>query len=163
MSDDPVIPHSPSDTAPLSTIRTRLLAVRSTPSTNMFVIAVAYGIFALSLLFQPARWGMTPAYRNLLVIMDQRAWGTCFAVVTAMLAAALWKGRTYRWLSVLALSLGLAITTTWVTAFVIRWLTSSATTPETWVSWAVFDFLLFRAFLLLGYEEVRIRIGGEGG
>ena len=52
----------------------------------MLVIAVAYGVFAVSLLFEPARWGRTPAYHNLLVIMPQAAWGVIFAVVAALLA-----------------------------------------------------------------------------
>jgi hypothetical protein len=80
-----------------------------------------------------------------------------FSFVTIMRAAALWQGLHHRWLSVVALSLSMTTTTTWFAAFIIRWLTSSSTTPETWVSWAVFDFLLLRALLLLGYEEVRIR------
>jgi hypothetical protein len=122
----------------------------------MVVIGVSYGIFALSLILQPARWGKTPAYHNLLIIMPAQAWGAAFAVVSVMLGVALWQWRR-RWMSTLALSLGLAITTTWCAAFIIRWLTSANTTPETWVSWAVFGFLLLRALLLLPYEEVRVR------
>jgi hypothetical protein len=119
----------------------------------MLVVGITYGIFALSLIFQPARWAATPAYRNLLTIMPQRAWGAVFAVVAALLGSAVSR-YGWRWLCVLALSAGLAITTFWATAFVIRWLTSASTTPETWASWAVFDFLLLRALSLLGYREV---------
>jgi hypothetical protein len=111
---------------------------------NMLVIAVAYGIFALSLLFQPARWQQTPAYANLLAILPQQAWGGAFTAVCALLAAAaVLPGR--RWLPVPALAAGVAITTFWSAAFIIRWATSPDTTPVTWVSWAVFDLILLRA------------------
>lgn len=153
-SSEPAAPRPGSDT-----ITTRRLArsqwLIPTPRTNMAVIGVSYAVFALSLLFQPARWGATPAYRNLLEILPQQAWGGCFAVTSILLGAAMWQYR-HRWLSGVALSCALAITTTWFAAFMIRWLTSASTTPETWVSWAVFDFLLFRALMLLGYGEVRV-------
>jgi hypothetical protein len=120
----------------------------------MLVIAVAYGIFAVSLVFQPRRWGLTPAYHNLLAIMPQDAWGTVFAVTSALLLAAVARHGSRR-LAVLALSAGIAITTFWCAAFVVRWLTSPNTTPETWVSWCVFDFVLLRALLLLGSRSAR--------
>lgn len=127
--------------------------LRTLPATrsNMLVIGAAYSIFAVSLLLQSARWGLTPAYHDLLGILPQQSWGVGFAVISALLltAVALY-GR--RWLSVLALSAGIAITTFWCTGFIVRWLTSPNTTPETWVSWAVFDYLLLRALTLLHRE-----------
>jgi hypothetical protein len=140
---------------------TRTLAALGAARANMLVITAAYGIFAVSLAFQPARWASTPAYANLLAIMPQRTWGTLFAVTALMLAAAV-RQHSLRWLSVTALSLGLAITTTWLAAFVIRWLTSGNTTPETWVSWAVFEYLLIRALVLLGYKEGNVPDGPHG-
>lgn len=122
---------------------------------HMLAIAVSYAIFALSLLLQPQRWGSTPAYHNLLIIAPQRSWGIVFAVTASLLGIACMKLKK-RWLAIIALSVALAVTTTWDAAFVVRWLTSPNTTPETWVSWAVFDYLLLRALMLLGYEEVRI-------
>lgn len=121
---------------------------------NMLVIAVAYAVFAVSLLLQPSRWGLTPAYHDLLAIMPQGAWGVLFAAVSAFLGAAAWP-RPPRWLPVAALSAGLAVTTCWCAAFVIRWATSPNTTPETWVSWALFDYVLLRALALLDREEGR--------
>jgi hypothetical protein len=125
---------------------------------NMAVIAVAYGVFAVSLLAQPARWGLTPAYHDLLEIMPQDVWGVMFTVVSVLLAAGayLHRRRGFRWLPVTALSAALAITTCWCAGFVVRWATSPDTTPETWVSWAIFDFILLRALALLDYEEVRV-------
>lgn len=126
----------------------------------MTVIACGYGIFALSLIFQGERWGRTPAYRNLLAIMPQSAWGACFAVVAALLAAALAR-RRWRWLSVTALTAAFMLTTGWGLAFVVRWATSDSTTPETWVSWACFDYLILRAIILLDFEEVRVPRAGQ--
>ncbi len=120
---------------------------------NMLVISVAYGIFALSLLFQGARWGATPAYHNLLVIMRQPAWGGVFAVCSALLGAAVWKHRQ-RWLTLAALTAGFAVTTGWALAFVVRWLSSPDTTPVTWVAWGIFDFMLMRAAARMDAEEI---------
>lgn len=132
----------------------RLIGARA----NMLVIAVAYAILAASLLLQGARWGKTPAYLNLLEIMPQQGWGAVFAVIAALLLAAVWRFRL-RWLSVTALTCAFMLTTAWGGAFVVRWLTSSSTTPETWVSWFVFDYLVIRAVALLDYEEVKIPRG----
>ena len=122
---------------------------------NMAVIAAIYGIFALSLLLQPTRWSTTPAYRNVLAIMPQHPWGLIFAVVSALLGAAILRPGRW-WLSVLALTAAFMLTTTWDSAFVIRWLTSANTTPETWGSWSCFDYLIIRALLLLDYLEIKI-------
>lgn len=132
--------------------RIRMIRALGAPRANMLVIGTVYGVFALSLIFQSSRWAATPAYANLLAIMPQQAWGSGFAVVAALLGTAIWR-HEHRWLSVTALTLALAITATWCTAFVIRWLTSSATTPETWGSWFVFGYLLVRSLLLLGHDE----------
>ncbi len=136
--------------------RRRLAGARA----NMAVIAATYAILGVSLLLQPARWAATPAYRNLLAIMPQHAWGAVFAVIAALLTAAIWRPAR-RWLSVLALTAAFMVTTAWGLAFVVRWLTSSSTTPETWTSWAVFDYLVIRAVALLDYLEVRIPRDGD--
>ena len=145
---------------PLNAV-TRTFATLGAARAHMLVITAAYGIFAVSLVVQPARWAATPAYANLLAIMPQRTWGVLFAVTAVMLATAV-RLHSLRWLSVTALSLGLAITTTWLAAFVIRWLTSGSTTPETWVSWAVFEYLLIRALVLLGNKEGKAPDGPHG-
>lgn len=137
-----------------------LRPLRRTPGlgasrANMLVIGAGYAVYALSLLFQPARWSRTPAYRNLLAILPADGWGIGFAAVSALLFAAVaWYGR--RWLSVTALTLAGVITLAWTLAFLVRWLTSDSTTPETWVSWAVNAYLLARSAALLDYREVLV-------
>lgn len=110
---------------------------------NLSVMAAAYSIFGLSLLFQPHRWESTPAYHVLLEIFAAPAWGGLFLVSGVTLAAAAWQfGR--RWLVIAALTLAVALTVGWMLAFVARYLSSLTTTPETWVSWAVFGILLLQ-------------------
>jgi hypothetical protein len=121
----------------------------------MLVISVAYGIFALSLLFQGHRWGATPAYHNLLAIMPAAAWGGVFATTSTLLGLSAWKHHK-RWLAIAALTVALAVTTGWGGDFIVRWLTSANTTPETWVSWGVFDYMLLRAAARLDIEEVTL-------
>lgn len=128
---------------------------------HMTVIGTGYAVYALSLLFQPVRWNRTPAYHNLLAIMPAPAWGACFAVIAAALAAAVAFPRV-RWVAVTALTAALAITLPWTGAFVVRWLTNDSTTPETWVSWAVNAYLIIRAAILLDREVTAAR-EGQGG
>jgi drug/metabolite transporter (DMT)-like permease len=128
----------------------------------MLVIGAGYGVYALSLLLQPARWSRTPAYRNLLAVLPAHEWGICFAAVSAVLFAAVGLyGK--RWLSVTALTAAAAITVPWTLAFLVRWATNDATTPETWVSWGVNAYLIARAATLLDYREVLVsrRDGGQ--
>ena len=121
----------------------------------MFVISISYGIFALSLWFQGGRWDRTPAYHNLLQIMPQAGWGIVFAVTSGLLGAAVRK-YGQRWVSVIALMVAFAVTTGWGGDFVVRWLTNADTTPVTWVSWGVFDFMLMMAAAKLDVDEVCI-------
>lgn len=121
----------------------------------MTVMGVVYGIFAFSLWFQGSRWGSTPAYHNLLEIMRQPEWGTVFGISSALLLTAAWQYRR-RWLSIIALTLAFAITTGWGGDFIVRWLTSANTTPETWCSWGVFDYMLLRAASKLDEVEVTL-------
>lgn len=129
----------------------------------MLVIGTGYAIYALSLLLQPARWSRTPAYRNLLAILPAAGWGVVFAVVSALLFAAVaCYGK--RWLSVTALTAAAAITVPWTLAFLVRWATNDATTPETWVSWSVNAYLIARTAVLLDYREVLVPSrSGEAG
>lgn len=134
----------------MSTRSARVLAaVRSVgiARTNMLFIVGAYLVLGLSLICQPARWAATPAYHNLLELMPQQAWGALFAVLAVLLACAAWRHGT-RWLTRAALTAGIAVTTFWCAAFIVRWATSANTTPETWVSFASFDYLLLRTLML---------------
>jgi hypothetical protein len=112
---------------------------------SLAVMSGAYLVFGCSLVLQPARWGATPAYHVLLEIFRAPTWGALFLVAGAGLGAAAWQATRRRWLVVAALVPAWALTTGWMMSFVVRYLTSGATTPETWVSWAIFDYLLLQA------------------
>jgi hypothetical protein len=112
---------------------------------NLMVMSAAFTVFGFSLLLQPRRWGATPAYHVLLQIFPAEAWGGLFLASGLSLGAAAWQYGQRRWLVTAALMLALALTAGWMLAFVARYLSNPDTTPETWVSWAVFGFLLVRA------------------
>ena len=108
---------------------------------NLCVMSAAFLIFGLSLTAQSHRWATTPAYHILLQILSAPTWGALFLVAGAGMGLAAWQFGQ-RWAVVAALTAAFTLTTGWAMAFVVRYLTSPNTTPETWVSWAVFDFLL---------------------
>ena len=110
---------------------------------NLTVMAAAFVIFGLSLTFQAHRWGSTPAYHVLLLIFPAQTWGALFLLSGAGMGLAVWQFER-RWTVIASLTVAFTLTTGWALAFVVRYLTSPNTTPETWVSWAVFDFLLLR-------------------
>lgn len=109
---------------------------------NLCVMSTAFVIFGLSLIFQAHRWASTPAYHILLLIFPARIWGVLFVAAGAALGLSAWQFTRRRWIVVGALTVAFTLTTGWALAFVVRYVTSTNTTPETWVSWMVFDFLL---------------------
>lgn len=119
------------------------------PKLNLAVMAAAFLIFGLSLAFQAHRWASTPAYHVLLEIFTAPVWGVLFTVAGAALAAAAWQLGRRRWVVIAALVPAFTLTTGWMLSFVVRYLTSPSTTPETWVSWALFDFLLIKVAIAI--------------
>lgn len=107
-------------------------------------MATAYSVFGLSLVFQAHRWQSTPAYHVLLQIFTAHVWGALFLLSGTSMGCAAWQFGRRRWAVITALTLAVALTMGWMLAFVARYLSSTDTTPETWVSWAVFGFLLLR-------------------
>ena len=118
---------------------------------NLSVMSAVFVIFGLSLIFQAHRWGSTPAYHVLLLIFRAPVWGILFLLSGAGMGAAAWKYER-RWAVIAALTVAFCLTTGWMLAFVARYLTSGSTTPETWVSWAVFDFLLLRVAVSIDHS-----------
>jgi hypothetical protein len=106
-------------------------------------MSAAYAIFGLSLLLQGHRWHSTPAYHVLLQVFPAPVWGTLFLLSGVTMGLAVrWFSR--RWAVVASLVLAFALTGGWMLSFIVRYLTSPSTTPETFVSWAVFAFLLLK-------------------
>jgi hypothetical protein len=108
---------------------------------NLSVMAAAFVIFGVSLIFQAGRWGSTPAYHVLLQIFRAQTWGILFLASGTGMGLSAWQFER-RWAVTASLMAAFTLTTGWMLAFIVRYLTNPDTTPATWVSWAVFDFLL---------------------
>jgi hypothetical protein len=117
-------------------------------------MSAVFVTFGLSLILQPGRWHATPAYRVLLLIFGAQAWGVLFLVSGAAAGLAAWFFERQRWAVVASLTAALTLTTGWTLAFAVRWITSTDTTPVTWVAWSVFDYLLIIAALSLDRPPV---------
>lgn len=137
--------------------RDRLVAWPA-PKLNLAVMSAAFMTFGLSLLFQPHRWGATPAYHVLLEIFRAQEWGTLFLLSGAALGVAAWQLDRRRWVVIAALVLAFTLTTGWMLSFIARYLTSPSTTPETWVSWAVFDYLLIKVAISLDHPVLSVPV-----
>lgn len=130
--------------------------------SHMLVMGVTYAIYSLSLIFQGARWHRTPAYHNLLIIMPTGTWGAIFGGIALLLLVTAYRPRP-AWLAYTAILLAFMLTTCWDIAFLVRWVTSSSTTPETWTSWAVFNYVLLRAGVLIDRERTSLTRGSADG
>lgn len=120
---------------------------------NLAVMSTAFLIFGFSLLFQAHRWGATPAYHVLLEIFRAQVWGGLFTVSGTGLGLAAWQLGRRRWAVIASLTLAGALTTGWMLSFIARYLTSPDTTPETWVSWAIFGFVLLKVAITIDHSE----------
>lgn len=138
----------------MSRFHRKLLRPSGASGAHMLIMGIAYLIFSLSLLLQGNRWHRTPAYRNLLIIMPAATWGVIFGGVAVLLLAAAYRPRPAA-LAFAAILLAFMLTTCWDIAFIVRWATSGSTTPETWVSWVLFDYVLLRAGMLIDKERGR--------
>jgi len=117
-------------------------------------MSAAFAIFGLSMIFQAHRWGSTPAYHVLLLIFRAQVWGLLFLLSGASMGLSAWQFERRRWVVIASLTLAFTLTTGWMLAFGVRYLTSPDTTPETWVSWAVFDFLLLKVAISIDRPPV---------
>lgn len=116
---------------------------------NLSVMSAAFTIFGLSMIFQAHRWGSTPAYHILLQIFRAQVWGGLFLASGIAMGLAAWQFERRRWAVIAALTVAFTLTGGWMLAFIVRYLSSPNTTPETWVSWAVFAFLLLKVSVSL--------------
>lgn len=117
---------------------------------NLSVMSGVFVIFGLSLAFQAHRWESTPAYHILLQIFRPQIWGALFLAAGIAMGLAAWKFG-HRTAVIAALTLAFTLTTGWMLGFIVRYVSSPNTTPETWVSWLVFDFLLLKVAVSLDH------------
>jgi len=112
------------------------------------VIAAAYLVIGAALLLQGDRFEATPAYANLIDIADQKVWGALY-ILCAVLLAVYVLAVSSRWYGILAHTVTIIITASWLLAFIIRWWTDAGTTAVNIVSWAVFLTLAIRSGTLI--------------
>lgn len=116
------------------------------PATTVGVTAILT-IFGLALIVQSSRWGNTPSYANLLVLMPADIWGAVYLAVAALMGSVLvWR---VKWWAVTAHMIALLVLLGWEFAFVIRWLTDDGTTIVNAVSWGTYVILLLRSAQLI--------------
>lgn len=123
---------------------------------NLLIMGVVYLTFGFSMHLQPMRWVRTPAYHDLFAVLPEAWWGTIYLICGTALLTAILLSRHY-WIVLGAVTLGLMVSISWSFAFVVRVVTSSSTTPETFMSFLAFSYLLFRVLWLM--EHGRKRLG----
>lgn len=115
------------------------------------LMSVSFTVIGFALVLQPARFAATPSYRNLLEIVGQMEWGLAYLGCAVMLGMSLMPlPRRQKWaVAVAAHTVSIALTSFWLVAFIVRYLTDSNTTAVNCVSWTVFLALLVRSVLTL--------------
>jgi hypothetical protein len=108
-----------------------------------YTVVLAYAAIGLGLVLQPARFGATPSYANLLQFAPAEAWGAAYLTVAGLLVA--WRMIRHQWVGVAAHTLASILTVWWLLAFVVRYSTDNATTIVNVVSWSVFLSLVIRS------------------
>jgi putative Mn2+ efflux pump MntP len=107
-------------------------------------VGLTYAAIGTTLIVQPDRFDATPSYGLLLDIFDQKIWGIVYLLAAAGLGLSLWKRRR-RTLLTIAHTFAIALTLVWLGAFVVRYVTDSATTIVNVASWGVYLALLVRS------------------
>ena len=118
------------------------------PTVLMSVVFAAIGV---GLVAQPCRFANTPSYANLLEIVGPLFWGVTYLVCAALLGLSLLPlPRRWGWVvAVVAHTASIALTGSWMAAFIVRYLTDDGTTIVNVASWGVFLALLVRSVLTL--------------
>lgn len=119
-------------------------------------ISVIYTAFGLALIFQPLRWSRTPAYGILLSIFKPEVWGTVYLIVAAIILTSILSQS--RSLIVMAHTLAVALSTGWLAAFTVRYLTDSATTIVNVVSWSTFTGILLYSVAQIDKKLVVVEV-----
>jgi hypothetical protein len=110
---------------------------------NIRVMLGAFLFIGITLIIQPDKYDKTPSYGLLLQIFDQLTWGIIYLVAFALLSLSRFDfGRWSITVSTIAHTFAIALTASWLLAFIIRYISDDATTIVNVVSWGVFTILL---------------------
>lgn len=130
----------------------RLLRLNE-PRAHMAIMAVVFCGIGLTLWWQPGRYANTPSYANLLVLLPQHAWSITYLFATALNVVSIWR-YSCRALVIGTHTVAIMLVSSWLAAFVIRYLTDDGTTIVNVLSWSVFLYLVVRSALMVD-EHVR--------
>jgi hypothetical protein len=120
-------------------------------SPSAIVLTSILLVLGLALVFQSSRWSHTPAYGNLILILSADVWGFIYLVAALLMIVAL--ALNHRVVSKVAHTGAFIIFAVWEGAFIIRYLTDSATTVANVVAWAAYLFITIRSSQLIdGYR-----------
>lgn len=108
-----------------------------------YTVVLAFAAIGLGLVLQPARFGETPSYANLLHFAPAEVWGAVYLSVAGLLLV--WRLIQRQWIGVAAHTLASILTLWWLMAFVVRYFTDDATTIVNVVSWTVYLSLVVRS------------------
>jgi hypothetical protein len=125
----------------------RLLRLNE-PRAHMVVMATVFLSFGATLIFQAGRYYNTPSYGNLLQIMHPSYWGLIYLAAAALKIYCIVRP-TDRTMIIVTHTVGIALVSTWLLAFVVRYLTDDGTTIVNVASWSVFLYLVIRSALMV--------------
>jgi len=118
------------------------------------IIAYAFTLIGAGLLFMPGSFAKTPSYANLLLFADQWAWGTIYTSVAILMWTSVWFYKNHL-LAVVAHTTAFALCVSWLLAFIIRAITSPATTIVNPTWWSVAALILVLSALQLDSNGAR--------
>jgi hypothetical protein len=116
--------------------------------SHMLWMTAVFFTIGITLIFQPGRYSNTPAYGDLLEVLNPTAWGALYlagAIFTA-LAFLLYRRRV---LVTIAMFAGGVDALGWWLAFIERYATDSGTTIVNVVSWSTDLYLIIRCIVTL--------------
>ena len=119
------------------------------------VLAAGFLAIGAGLVFQAHRFSSTPAYGNLIILLDAPTWGWMYITSALLLLAWVTAAPRSKWWAGAAHLPAIMLTWVWLIAFVIRYLTDSSTTVVNVVSWSMFFVGLVRSLVLA------VRSGGQ--
>lgn len=115
---------------------------RRYPPDTLIGIAIL-GVLGTALWLQPLRWTRTPAYGILIHVASVQVWGTVYLLAALGLIAAL--AIPLRALTVIAHTFATILLLIWAFAFIVRYVSDSATTIVNVVSWTSYLFIVMRS------------------
>jgi len=125
-----------------------MLRTRMRARGFLAIIAYAFTLIGAGLLFAPESFAKTPSYANLLLFADQWVWGTLYTSVAVLMWTSVWFYRNHL-LAVVAHTIAFALCLSWLLAFIVRAITSPATTIVNPTWWSVAALILVLSALQL--------------